>query len=151
MNYQDFFTIRHYTFVELVRQASEIKKHYPQTVWKCKRGAIEVILTLKPTTTSITYTIKLCAKQHSTTVDIFVIEPKINFFENGKKVPHLYPNGSLCLFYPPNNEFHYKNLWCETLVPWTSLWLFYYEVWKETGEWLGGGIHGKKNIPPEGL
>ena len=151
MSYEKFFAIRHYTLAELVSQASEIKKHYPQTVWKCKRGAIEVTLTLKPTTTSVTYTIKLCAKQNSTTVNIFVIEPKVNFFENGRKVPHLYSNGSLCLYYPKYNELNYSDLWAKTLIPWTSLWLFYYEVWKETGEWLGGGIHGKKNISPEVL
>lgn len=149
MKYKKFFTTRHYSLAELVRQAAEIKKHYPKTVWKCKKGSIELKLALKPTTTSVTYTIKVYAKQNSTTVNIFVVEPKVDFLENGKKVPHLYSNGSLCLFYPPNNEFNYKDLWSETLIPWTSLWLFYYEVWKETGEWLGGGIHGKKCISPE--
>jgi hypothetical protein len=29
-----------------------------------------------------------------------------------------------------------------TLVPWTSEWLAYYEAWLTTGgEWLGGGVH----------
>jgi hypothetical protein len=27
----------------------------------------------------------------------------------------------------------------ESIVPWTSLWLYYYEIWHATGEWLGGG------------
>ena len=27
----------------------------------------------------------------------------------------------------------------ETIVPWASEWLFYYEIWKGTGEWYGGG------------
>lgn len=25
----------------------------------------------------------------------------------------------------------------ETIVPWTALWLLYYELWLETDEWLG--------------
>jgi hypothetical protein len=30
-----------------------------------------------------------------------------------------------------------------TIIPWLSLWLYYYEVWHATGEWMGGGIeHG---------
>jgi hypothetical protein len=28
----------------------------------------------------------------------------------------------------------------DTTVPWTALWLYHYEVWHATGEWLGGGI-----------
>jgi hypothetical protein len=27
-----------------------------------------------------------------------------------------------------------------TIVPWLSLWLYYYEVWLATGAWEGGGI-----------
>jgi hypothetical protein len=27
----------------------------------------------------------------------------------------------------------------EYIVPWISLWLFFYETWLITGEWLGGG------------
>lgn len=97
------------------------------------------------------YTVKLFAKQDTKVVNIFVVNPKITLFENGEKVPHLYSDGSLCLFYPKYNELSYTDLWTEALIPWTSLWLFYYEIWKETGEWLGGGIHGKKNISPTGL
>jgi hypothetical protein len=29
----------------------------------------------------------------------------------------------------------------DTVVPWTSEWLFFYEVWHATGLWLGGGTH----------
>ena len=151
MSYKRFFATKHYTFTELITQVSNMKKYYPQTTRQCKRGKVELTLTLKPTPSSIDYTIKLFAKQDSKVVNIFVIEPKIELFENGKKVPHLYSNGALCLFYPKYYELSYSDLWAKTLIPWTSLWLFYYEIWKETGEWLGGGIHGKKNIPPEGL
>ena len=151
MSYKSFFTTRHYSYPELLKQVAKIKQHYPQTVGQCKRGKVDLTLKLKPTSTSIVYTIKLFAKQDSTVVNIFVVNPKISLFENGKKVPHLYSDGSLCLFYPKYNELSYNDLWAETLIPWTSLWLFYYEIWKETGEWLGGGVHGKKNVPPAGL
>lgn len=74
-------------------------------------------------------------------VDIFVVNPKIELYENNRRVPHMYSDGSLCLYYPKYNEWNYTDSWAETLIPWTSLWLFYYEIWIETGEWLGGGIH----------
>ncbi|MGH8092034.1 MAG: hypothetical protein ACREIF_00990 [Chthoniobacterales bacterium] len=28
----------------------------------------------------------------------------------------------------------------DTIVPWTSRWLYFYEIWLATGEWMGGGI-----------
>jgi hypothetical protein len=28
-----------------------------------------------------------------------------------------------------------------TIVPWSVLWLFYFEDWLCTGEWSGGGVH----------
>jgi hypothetical protein len=27
----------------------------------------------------------------------------------------------------------------ETIIPWTSEWLYFYELWVFTGEWHGGG------------
>jgi hypothetical protein len=29
----------------------------------------------------------------------------------------------------------------QTFVPWTALWLFYFEDWLTTNEWRGGGEH----------
>ncbi len=29
----------------------------------------------------------------------------------------------------------------QTIVPWTALWLFYFEEWLESNEWKGGGEH----------
>ena len=28
-----------------------------------------------------------------------------------------------------------------TIVPWTILWLFYFEEWLMSDEWKGGGVH----------
>ena len=36
-----------------------------------------------------------------------------------------------------------------TIVPWLSLWLFYYEVWRATGTWYGGGTHPTEYDPKE--
>jgi hypothetical protein len=32
-----------------------------------------------------------------------------------------------------------------TIVPWLALWLFYYEIWRITGKWLGKGAHAWEN------
>lgn len=144
MAYQKNSTQRHYTLAELFSRANEVQRLFPNSQVRCKCGKMEIILILKPTDVSIDYKIKLVAQQGHKSVDVFVEEPRIDLYEDGKKVPHLYSNGSLCLYYPEYREWDYRDSWAETLIPWTSLWLFYYEIWKDTGSWLGGGIHGSK-------
>jgi hypothetical protein len=29
----------------------------------------------------------------------------------------------------------------QSIVPWTALWLFYFEEWLESNDWKGGGEH----------
>lgn len=29
----------------------------------------------------------------------------------------------------------------KTILPWTALWLYYYELWLDTGKWLGPSSH----------
>lgn len=144
MTYQKNSTQRHYTLAEMFTHANEVKKLFPNAEIRCKRAKMEINLNLKPTDASITYKVKLVAQQGHKIVDVFVNEPRIGLYENDKKVPHLYSNGSLCLYYPEYQEWNFSDSWAETLIPWTSLWLFYYEIWKNTGNWLGGGIHGSK-------
>ena len=134
--------VEHYTYPELLLQHSEIASKYPSAECKIKMGIGCVYLRLRPTQQSIEYKIRIDSKVGKKLVRIFVIDPKIIKDFDGKDPPHLYPDRSLCLYYPPNDEWNYKNSWAETLVPWASLWLYYYEIWQETGEWLGGGIHG---------
>ena len=144
MAYQKNSTQQHYTLAEMFSRANEVKRLFPSSKVRCKCGKLEVILSLKPTDVSVDYKVRLVVQQGRKSVDVFVEEPRINLYENGKKVPHIYSNGSLCLYYPEYQEWNYRDSWAETLIPWTSLWLFYYEIWKDTGNWLGGGIHGSK-------
>jgi hypothetical protein len=70
---------------------------------------------------------------------VTVLEPKLELVEGATKVPHTFDSGRVCVHlteeWDPSMYLH------QTIVPWTSLWLYYYEVWLATGEWLGGG-HG---------
>lgn len=110
---------------------------------------IDVFIKLKPTENSQNYILRISARVDSTIVRIFPIEPLIGLEVCGKKVPHMYPDGSLCLYYPDYDEWEFTDRWAETLVPWASLWLYYYEIWLMTGDWLGGGIHNnvEKKMP----
>jgi len=63
----------------------------------------------------------------------------------GNLPPHLYRDLSLCLYYPVFKEWSHNMYLSDTIMLWTLRWLFHYEVWKETEEWIGGGtIHNRK-------
>jgi len=63
-----------------------------------------------------------------------------------ERIPHTYAPNRPCLYYP-GGEWRSDMKVATTIVPWLSLWLYHYEVWHATGEWMGGGIHhnGPKN------
>ncbi len=95
---------------------------------------------LKPTARSTIYTIEI-RYNLSQPPKIQVLNPELTINFNGDKIPHVYPGNRLCLYRPKYNEFIYSDYISDTIVPWTSLWLYYYELWHITGEWKGGGEH----------
>lgn len=50
---------------------------------------------------------------------------------------HLWDDGSLCLFRPRLRRWRNGDLLAKKILPWTALWLYFYEGWLETGVWLG--------------
>jgi hypothetical protein len=54
-----------------------------------------------------------------------------------ERAPHVYPDGSLCLYWPDEWRWQPTMLLAETIVPWVAHWLLFYELWLDTGEWLG--------------
>ena len=143
-NYSRYLREYPYTLPQIIKQVEELKKTYLNVQYSFKKGKAVITLSLRPTENSIIYTIMMKCCIGCEKVQIYVVAPKIQRVMNGRVVPHQYPDGSLCLYYPPYYEWSYRDSWAETLIPWTSLWLYYYEIWEMTGEWLGGGIHGSK-------
>ena len=60
--------------------------------------------------------------------------------KEGERIPHTYAPDQPCLFYPAGREWRSDMMIATTIIPWLSLWLYYYEVWLATGSWEGGGI-----------
>ncbi|MCH9269911.1 hypothetical protein [Pantoea ananatis] len=93
--------------------------------------------------------------------DCYVSSPNLKELSQGRKLPHTYvtPENSkltqLCLYLPkkinPENhsEWRPQLLLSETVIPWASLWLFYFEQWLFSGKWEGGGAH--PNIDDAGI
>jgi hypothetical protein len=73
----------------------------------------------------------------------FVPGDQLKPLEPGGKIPHTYGPDQPCLFYPNRQSWRSDMKLADKIVPWLSLWLAFYEMWRATGEWYGGGItHG---------
>lgn len=87
---------------------------------------------LKPTPRSPEYLIKLMYHPYSAP-KVYVLSPVLH--ENTK---HIYPDDySLCLYYPDDHDWRGANLLASTILAWASEWLYCYEVWLASGEWIG--------------
>lgn len=126
---------------KLSEQIAYMKKKFPQFVTKfTSPSSMKVEGALRPSARSCLYEFVLKYKL-SDMPNITIVSPKLELNTNGEKVPHLYSSGNLCLYRPKYNEFKKSDFLADTIIPWTALWLYYYELWHTTGEWLGGGEH----------
>ena len=114
----------------------------PETIRKCtiKKGTLTTCFKIRPTDLSRTYRVKITYKL-TEVPKVMVIEPNLVDLANGKKLPHVYHNPlRLCLFTPKLMQWNSTMKIAKTTVPWTYLWLYYFEDWLESGVWKGGGI-----------
>jgi hypothetical protein len=114
-------------------QVLAMRSNYPQFNVKRKvRGELEFIgdLIVKPElpiyTISITYRGKLRP------IVVVLTPPLVD------NPPHVYPGKKdLCLFHPHNYNWTADKLIARNIVPWTAAWIYFYEVWLQTGIWYG--------------
>ncbi|MEX1177956.1 MAG: hypothetical protein WEB09_05805, partial [Nitriliruptor sp.] len=66
-------------------------------------------------------------------------------------LPHVYSWNTLCL-YLTDREWNPSLLIADTLVPWASEWLYFYEGWIATqGDWSGEGVHPSPDTGTRGI
>jgi hypothetical protein len=94
---------------------------------------------LQPTPLSKKYHIRLDYKLRERP-DVKVIKPILQIY-NDERIPHRFSDGTLCLFRYKYFEWDFTMPIAETIIPWSALWLYYYEIWQATGVWLGKGEH----------
>lgn len=106
-------------------------------------------LAVRPTAASATYRI-LVKYTLGRAPLVWVTEPLLVMEAHGRLTPHLYSNGSLCLFDPAKAEWTDASVIAYTILPWTLRWLFHYEHWLVFGDWRGDPMI--RDVPaPEGL
>ena len=99
---------------------------------------------LQPTQLSETYTVRITYEHGTIRPRVEVLDPPLQKRGN-TRIPHTFPDGSICLHL--SGEWNSTQFIHQSIIPWTSTWLYYYEVWLITGEWLGGGH--ERNPPQE--
>lgn len=73
----------------------------------------------------------------------YIETPDLHELAGGRKLPHVYSDHppQLCLYLPGAFEWNRGHRLDLTTVPWTALWLFYFEEWLWSDDWKGGGMH----------
>lgn len=91
---------------------------------------------LRPTSISESYLVTIDYKQNQLP-SVRVLTPIIEVPREKYAEVHLYADGSLCLH--AEEDWNPGRPIANTIVLWTSEWLLYFELWKSTGHWHGGG------------
>ncbi|MEA5466361.1 hypothetical protein [Leptothoe sp. PORK10 BA2] len=125
--------------ISLAEQIVVMKRYFPKFIVHWRRNIVCWIGEIQPGAISQRYRIKIVHQLHKVP-QIFVLKPQL-VATRDERVPHTYPGNRLCLYHPKKREWDQQMHIATTIVPWTSLWLTYYEFWQATGEWLGGGEH----------
>lgn len=105
-------------------------------------GAFHFSCNAKPTVLSRQYLIRISYRQFLLP-KVIVLEPDLVALANNRSLPHVYQQSppNLCLYLPVTGEWTPEKLISKTILPWSILWLYYYENWLATDIWEGGGEH----------
>jgi len=97
---------------------------------------------IAPTSLSRCYDARIEYRQ-GTSPQVFIDHPDLIELADGRRLPHVYEQSPtlLCLFLPGSGEWSAWMRLDQTVVPWTALWLLYFEEWLFSGKWAGGGLH----------
>lgn len=108
-------------------------------------GGFTWTCTLQPTPLSREYKVRI-EFSRGKSPKIYVDKPDLVALADGRVLPHVYEQSptQLCLYLPGSGEWHDRLLVGQTVIPWASLWLFYFEDWLVSGEWRGGGQHPRR-------
>lgn len=101
-------------------------------------GALVALGDVQPTDRSATYKVRVDYRAGEPP-EVTVLEPELVPREPGGRLPHVYPGDKLCLYTPFCPEWTPDMSLAHTIIPWIAEWLYYYELWHATGEWLGAG------------
>jgi hypothetical protein len=133
----------------LHEQLAFLRLHWPGFCSRIHGKALVSTGVLCPSKLSVSYKVRI---DHCGGVgpEVRVLDPELKRRTIDEPIPHMYGQERLCLFLPGSREWEPKDPIALTVIPWASLWLYFYEHWRATGEWLGGGIHPDETMTVRG-
>ena len=101
---------------------------------------------LRPSAVSSPYTVRV---QYALGdfPNVYILSPDLqalaDFVTPGRDIPHKYDVNPLriCVYHPSKNEWKPSDSIAITILPWTCMWISFYEDWVFTNVWSGGGEH----------
>jgi hypothetical protein len=113
----------------------------------CRRNVLRWNFNVRPTVLSRMYALAL-EYRPSGTPQVCVRSPNLLALADYRRLPHVYTQlpTRLCLYLPGAGEWHRGLSIAATIVPWTYLWLHYFEEWLVSDDWKGGGVHPQPGI-----
>lgn len=121
-----------------VLQALLVQKHFPGFKCRLRCGRLECAGDIQPSDDSDKYSIRVQYEEWKAP-KVRILKPHI---EPSTDI-HMYRDGTLCLYHPPTQPWSGKNDLHKTIIPWTSEWLVYYELYQTEKKWMGPAIpHG---------
>lgn len=131
------------SMISIYRQLQEINQNYSN--WSgliLYRKILKLKGIVQPTVISPEYVVEVVYEQ-TKPPRVYVISPKLEIHPEKEKLPHVWDDtGSLCLYvdeYDQNSD-----LLTESIIVWITWWLYYYEIWLQTGKWVAKGTHPDK-------
>lgn len=122
----------------LHEQSALLMFHWPSLRINVNKGTLTAVGTICPTQISDAYTIRIIMRG-TKSPEVRVVSPPLISRSKDERIPHMYDQERLCLYTPVFREWSPAQPIATTILPWTALWLHYYEIWLATGEWIGGG------------
>jgi len=111
-----------------------LKRAFPDARADIRASKLTWIGKLTPTPLSRTYTVRIEYAGRARP-DVIVLDPQLE--KRNGHLPHVFPGDRLCL----NMTYEWDSGMriADTVVPWASEWLYFYELWLPDGVWMGGG------------
>lgn len=131
--------------ITLARQKSDLLSTFHQSICTVKGDNLYWEGNIQPTPLSKVYNVLILYHlNHYPRIEVFIKGDNLKKLDD-PDFPHKYKiykdkNAvKICL-----DRYQQFNKYCfisNTIIPWVIEWLYYYEIWLATGDWLGGGEH----------
>jgi hypothetical protein len=125
-----------------LQHLSAMRRKFSAGSGTVRRNKLQWRMAVQPTPLSDRYDLRFTYSLEKAP-RVFVVQPELQQLSD-EPIPHMYSDGSLCLYLPGSGEWDRSMLLSDTNIPWACEWLYFYELWLGTGTWCGGGHHPRR-------